>query len=246
MFTYEAPYHNKAAGNRSQDNTKNKDYYNESQNLSSIDKQAKQYERDYFQSIQSVIKEQALNLEMLAEKSGIDIQALERIQYKRTLSLPQFLALMYALDLTPHDLFPINNRSNEQATYELQLLANMYNCELIEPSSEDYSTDEICQKKVECCIAHIRAKLKAVRIEKGWSQNTLALKTGLNLSTVKRLEWGIGNPTMHTFELIRLSLSLPLQELQGERQPLCQAGQRVRGRRQVSCDLGLQLHPRRR
>lgn len=215
MFTYEAPYRNKAAGNRSQDNTKNKDYYcNITADFKNLAKIAEQNEYYILQCIRKITKERKLSRDMIVEATGICRDTLYYIMSHKKIKLRQFLALMYTLKLTPWELRADEKLNKQQISAEMNWINSMINCELIELSPEDYSADKICQEKVKCCMDHIREKFKSARIEKGWSRETLAYKTGMSTRTIREFEDGtIENPTFLSFERLRLALGLSLDEL---------------------------------
>jgi len=215
MFTYEAPYHNKAAGNRSQDNTKNKDYYcNITADFKNLAKIAEQNEYYILQYLRKIIEERKLTYEMLVEATGICKDTLYYVMSRKKIKLRLFLALMYTLKLTPWELRADEKLNKQQISAEMNWINSMINCELIELSPKDYSADEICQEKVERCMNHMRKRIKAVRVAKGWSQKTLAYKTGMSTRTIREFEKGsTKNPTLITFEQLRLALGLSLDEL---------------------------------
>jgi transcriptional regulator with XRE-family HTH domain len=56
-------------------------------------------------------------------------------------------------------------------------------------------------------------KVKALRGEKGWSQETLAKKAGIHRVTVAVVETGVKEPTLGTRRKLAKALGVPLTEL---------------------------------
>jgi transcriptional regulator with XRE-family HTH domain len=61
-------------------------------------------------------------------------------------------------------------------------------------------------------------KLKALRKEKGWSQQKLAEKAGLSINAVTKIEQGLAeSPTLKTLVKLADALGVSLDELAGRK-----------------------------
>lgn len=58
--------------------------------------------------------------------------------------------------------------------------------------------------------AYVAAQIKTKRKELGWSQQQLADRTGLQKSTIGRIEAGLNSPTIETIGLIAEELDMDI------------------------------------
>ena len=68
--------------------------------------------------------------------------------------------------------------------------------------------------------ALLARNLRRVRLERGWSQATLAEHSGLHLTTVGALEGGKLNATLDVLDRVASALKVPLYTLLMEQPPL--------------------------
>lgn len=62
-------------------------------------------------------------------------------------------------------------------------------------------------------LVRLGSCIRKLRVERGWSQEDLALKSGLHRTYISSLENGERNPTMRSVGSIAKALGIPVRDL---------------------------------
>jgi transcriptional regulator with XRE-family HTH domain len=62
----------------------------------------------------------------------------------------------------------------------------------------------------------LATRVRRLRLERGWSAPELARRIGVGVATVRRIEQGLGNPSLAVLVSVARAMRLPLPQLLGK------------------------------